>query len=150
MDKFDREILAILSRDARISWTQLAEQVHLSASACQRRVEALSQAGIISRFTIAVNSGAIGLGVKALIAVNVERGDTRNAEAFRQAMISHPRVQSAHMVSGSIDYMLEVYTTDLEDLGRFLDDELLTLPAVRDATSSIVLNVVKSHEPVTS
>ena len=49
------------------------------------------------------------------------------------------------MVSGAIDYMLEVLARDLDDLARFLDEELLKMPAVRDATSSIVLKVVKPH-----
>ena len=150
MNKFDREIISILSHSGRISWTQLAEKISLSPSACQRRVEALINEGVISKFTIAVDPHSVGLGVKALVSVNVERGDTQNTDAFRQALITHPRIQSAHMVSGSIDYMLEVYATDLEDLCRFLDEELLKMPAVRDATSSIVLSVIKPHEPVTA
>lgn len=146
MDKFDHEILAQLKQNGRLSWTQLAEQISLSPSACQRRVEALLEEGVIKRFSIEVDPASIGLAIKALVSVNVERGDTQSAEAFRQAIVAHPRIQSAHMVSGSIDYMLEVLAVDLEDLARFLDDELLKMPAVRDATSSIVLRVVKSFE----
>jgi DNA-binding Lrp family transcriptional regulator len=54
-----------------------------------------------------------------------------------------PQVQACHMVSGTIDFMLEVVAPDLESFGRFIDGELLSMPAVKDASSSIVLNVVK-------
>ena len=148
MDNYDQKILQLLSSSGRMSWTQLGDAVALSASACQRRVESLIDKGVIDKFTINVNPSELGLEVKALVAVNVNRGDTKQAEAFRQSLVSHPRIQSAHMVSGAIDYMLEVYASDLEDLARFLDEELLKMQAVRDATSSIVLRTVKSHSAV--
>ena len=148
MDSFDREILRRLARDARISWTKLAEAVHLSASAVQRRVEQLVASGVIDAFTLRLNDREIGNTVKAFVTVNVERQDTAGAEALRQQLVDHDQVQSAHMVSGAIDFMLEVVAKDLEALARFLDDELLRMPGVRDATSSIVLRVVKPHQAV--
>ena len=57
-----------------------------------------------------------------------------------------PQVQACHMVSGTIDFMLEVVAPDLESLGQFIDGELLGMPAVKDASSSIVLNVVKPRQ----
>ena len=54
-------------------------------------------------------------------------------------------MQACHMISGTSDYMLEVVATDLESFGRFLDRELLGLPAVKDAVSSLVLGRVKSR-----
>ena len=131
-----------------MSWTKLADHVNLSASACQRRVESLQAAGVIEKFTIAVDSAALGMTIKAFIAVNVARSDTEQADAFRAALAAHPQVRSAHMISGAIDFMLEVQARDIEDLARFLDEELLKMPAVRDATSSIVLKSVKHPEPV--
>ena len=146
MDQFDYKILAALSADGRLSWTHLADQVNLSASACQRRVEALIKNDVIEKFTLAINPDALGLSIQALVSVNVERGDTQKAEELRTWLTQHPRVRSAYMVSGTIDYMLDVVATDLEDLARFLDTELLSMPAVRDATSSIVLKPIKSYQ----
>lgn len=149
MDLKDRELLRLLSQDARSSWSKLAEQVHLSASACQRRVEALIKDKVINHFTVALNDRAVGNTVKAFISVNVTRGDTRQAERFRQQISLHPQVQSAHMISGPIDFMLEVVAEDIAGLSRFLEDDLLNMEGVRDATSSIVLRVIKPHSPVT-
>ena len=50
------------------------------------------------------------------------------------------------MFSGTIDFMLEVVATDLDAFGNFIDGDLLSMPAVKDASSSIVLKVVKRKE----
>ena len=71
------------------------------------------------------------------------RQDTALAAGFKRWVQGHPRVQACHMLSGPIDFMLEVVAADLEVFGQFLEGELLSLPAVKDASSFIVLNEVK-------
>jgi len=129
-----------------MSWIKLGEQVSLSASACQRRVAALQASGVIERFTVRLDEVALGYGVKAFVAVRIDRQDPAIADDFRNWVIGDPRIQNCHMVSGSDDFMLEVVAADLVSFGKFLDGELLSLPAVKDATSAIVLGEVKSRQ----
>jgi len=143
MDKYDNRILLELQEDGRISWSRLAKRISLSASACQRRVEALLERGVIEHFTVSLNEKSLGHRVKAFVEVNVDRQNTDLAQDFRNKVLQHPQVQACHMVSGSIDFMLEVVASDLDAFGKFIDGELLSMPAVKDASSSIVLNVVK-------
>lgn len=143
MDRFDTAILKRLQVNGRMSWSQLATEVNLSASAVQRRVEALVERGIIANFTVNLNEAALGHNVKAFVAVNIERQNTEMAEEFRRRISELPQVQACHMISGPIDFMLEVVATDLDSFGRFIEGDLLRLPAVKDASSSIVLSVVK-------
>ena len=143
MDRYDTLILSALQEDGRISWTQLAKRVNLSPSACQRRVESLVERGVIDGFTVNLNDAALGHNVIAFVAVHVDRQSTELAVDFRRRVREHPQVQACYMISGTNDFMLEVAATDLESFGRFIDGELLRLPAVKDASSSIVLSVVK-------
>ena len=145
MDRFDARILKALQDDGRISWSRLAERINLSPSACQRRVEALVDKGIIEHFTVRLDEKALGHRVKAFVEVNVDRQNTDLAQDFRRKVLEHPQVQACHMVSGTIDFMLEVVASDLESFGQFIDGELLSMPAVKDASSSIVLSVVKAR-----
>jgi len=73
MDAFDQSILHHLARDGRISWTELAEQVNLSASAVQRRVQALQTKGLIKHFTVALDAKQLGHEVRAFVEVKVPR-----------------------------------------------------------------------------
>jgi Lrp/AsnC family transcriptional regulator, leucine-responsive regulatory protein len=143
MDRFDTLILRALQEDGRMRWSHLARRINLSASACQRRVEALEEDGVIRNFTVNLNEKALGHRVKAFIEVRVDRQSTDLAQDFRRKVLEHPQVQACHMVSGTIDFMLEVVASDLDAFGRFIDGELLSMPAVKDASSSIVLSVVK-------
>lgn len=146
LDRYDRRILSELQTDGRISWSQLATRINLSASACQRRVEALVADGVIENFTINLDEARLGHAVKAFVEVNVDRQSTDLAHDFRRKVREHPQVQACHMVSGTIDFMLEVVASDLDAFGAFIDGELLSMPAVKDASSSIVLNVVKKKQ----
>ena len=145
MDRFDAAILSALQKDGRISWSKLAERINLSPSACQRRVEALVDQGVIENFTVDLSEDRLGYHVKAFVSVNIDRQQTRLAQDFRREVREHPQVQACHMISGTIDFMLEVVATDLEAFGQFIDGELLSMPAVKDASSSIVLKTVKKH-----
>ena len=146
MDRYDAGILSALQRDGRISWSRLADEINLSPSACQRRVEALIERGVIENFTVNLNEDALGHHVKAFVAVNIDRQNTDLAQDFRRRVREHPQVQACHMISGTIDFMLEVVAHDLDAFGNFIDGELLSMPAVKDASSSIVLKVVKPKE----
>lgn len=150
MDKYDTRILLTLQEDGRMSWSRLARRINLSASACQRRVEALIERGVIENFTVNLNEKSLGHRVKAFVEVNVDRQSTDLAKDFRRKVLEHPQVQACHMVSGTIDFMLEVVASDLDGFGRFIDGELLGMPAVKDASSSIVLNVVKPNRTMIS
>lgn len=146
MDKYDTRILSALQKEGRISWSQLAGRINLSASACQRRVEALLADGVIRNFTLNLNEVALGHNVKAFVAVNMDRQSPQLADEFRRQVRQHPQVQACHMLSGSIDFMLEVVAKDLDSFGQFIDGDLLSMPAVKDASSSIVLKVVKDKQ----
>jgi len=146
MDRYDARILSVLQQDGRVSWSQLANKISLSASACQRRVEALIDKGVIENFTVNLNEQKLGHHVKAFVEVNIDRQHPDLAEDFRRRVKEHPQVQACHMISGTIDFMLEVVAKDLDSFGQFIDGELLSLPAVKDASSSIVLKVVKKNQ----
>lgn len=146
MDRIDAKILTQLQTDGRVSWSQLATLVNLSASACQRRVESLQDRGVIQNFTINLNEATLGNRVKAFVEVNVDRQNTALAEEFRQAVRRIPQIQSCYMISGRIDFILEVVATDLSAFGNFIENELLALPAVKDVSSSFVLKPVKSPQ----
>jgi len=146
LDRIDTKILKLLRKDGRMSWSQLATEVSLSASAVQRRTESLVERGIIRNFTVNLDESALGNGVKAFVEVNVDRQNLEEAEEFRRNIRQLPQVQACHMISGSIDFMLEVVAKDVYAFGDFLESELLRMPAVKDASSSFVLKLVKPKE----
>ncbi len=146
MDNFDKIILSHLAKDGRLSWTELAERVNLSASAVQRRVQALKAKGVIKHFTVALDAKQLGNEVRAFVEVKVERSNIELAKSFRESIRRLPQVQSCHKLSGTVDFILDVVAPNLETYGRFLEQEILSIPGVLDARSSIILEEVKGFE----
>ena len=139
IDSTDKRLIAELRKDGRISWVQLAERVNLSASACQRRVEALIAANIIERFTVSIDPEKTGQNIQAVISIKVERQKVKSAEGFRQRIKSYPEVYSFVKLSGTVDYQISVWVEDIKALSYFIDNKLLALEGVVDANSAIVL-----------
>ena len=113
MDEFDRKILAILGRDGRITFTELALQVGLSKTPCQQRVKRLVDSGLIVGFRAIVDPAKVGLDHVAF--TEVKLSDTREAalKEFNNAVRRIPEVEECHMIASSFDYLLKVRTPDI-------------------------------------
>lgn len=144
LDGIDTRILKELQRDGRISWVELGERVNLSPSACQRRVQSLIDDGVITGFTAKVDPAAMGYEIEAYLSVRVERHDVERAKEFRKAIARYPEVLTCRMMTGDIDFLLRVIAKDVHSYGRFVEEKILSLPGVTDASTSIVLDQIKS------
>lgn len=144
IDPVDERILRELEQDGRLSWVDLGERVSLSASAAQRRVQSLVESGVIDRIAARTNPEAMGYEVEAFVSVYVDRQDVQLAKDFRTAITAYPEVQDCHMMTGQVDYLLRVVARDLKSYGRFIEEKILGMPGVKDASSSIVLDRVKT------
>ncbi len=144
LDQMDRKILREVQADGRLSWVELAERVNLSATACQRRVQSLIDKGIIEGIYARIDPEALGYEVEAYVSVYVDRQDVELAQRFRESIRNYPEVQTCRMMTGQVDYLIRVVATDLKSFGRFIEEKILRMPGVKDASSSIVLDRIKT------
>lgn len=145
LDGFDLKILNLLESDGRMSWKMISEQVNLSASACQRRVQSLQEKGIIRHFTFAYNHIPMGYEIRAFVQVKITRHDNKTTKQFKDAVLTYPEVSSCYKMTGNTDFILDVVAKDLKSFGLFIENKILYLPGVIDAISAMVLENVKEH-----
>ena len=143
LDAIDRAILAELQREGRLSNLELAQRVHLSPSACLRRVKALEDTGVIAQYVALLNPRAVGKHGVSFTIINLEGMNTPQLEAFEQAVRDQPEVLDCFYVAGSNDYLIRFTYRDAEDLERFHSDVLMRLPFVARSNSLLVLRTVK-------
>ena len=148
LDSVDRRMLEILQHDGRISNAALAEQLHLSPSPCLRRLRALEREGVIRAYRAELDRARLGLGLTVFIDLKIEGHSEHTAEAISKVLLAAPEVISAHIVSGSADFRLEVAVPDLAGYERFMFDTLLKLPNLGDIQSNFALRTVKSDAPL--
>ena len=116
LDKTDRRILDVLQRDGRISVTDLAEQVGLSATPCARRIRQLETAGLIQGYAAIVDPKRAGQTIQAIVQIKLEQHSDEIVERFRRTLIDRPEVMACYTVTGEMDFLLHVIVRDIEAL----------------------------------
>ncbi|WP_165694104.1 Lrp/AsnC family transcriptional regulator [Teichococcus deserti] len=148
MDDIDRKILSVLSEDARLSMDKVAERVPLSATPVRRRIRALEEAGIIRRYTLAVDLKACGYGLQLFAFVKLQSRDRATIRDFEQRVCSLREVTSCHLITGPHDYVLGLRLRDMESYNLFLRATLAELPGVFGIETSVVIGEVKDSVPL--
>ncbi|WKB53052.1 Lrp/AsnC family transcriptional regulator [Eleftheria terrae] len=143
LDAIDRAILAVLQSDARLSNVELAERVHLSPSACLRRVRQLEERGVIAQYVALLNPKAVGQPGTSYTIVNIERTTPDTLRVFEQAVRDEPQILDCFYVAGTNDYLIRFTYRDAEDLEQFHAEVLARLPGVVRSNSMLVLRTVK-------
>lgn len=125
LDRTDLLLLAALQQEGRLTNAELAERVHLSPSACLRRVQRLERDGVIAGYAAQVDPERLGLGLQAFVRVQLAKHDAASIEAFAAFVQQWDEVVTCHALTGDMDYLLQVAVRDLEHFSRFLLDRLL-------------------------
>jgi len=148
LDAIDCRIVATLQADGRLSNIELAARVGLSPSPCLRRVKRLERDGYIDAYRAVLQRERIGLGLSVFVGVKIEGHANDQALAFEKAVLAMPEVVGFHLVSGEVDYFLEVVVPDLEHYRQFLITKLLELHIVREVRSNIAIQTLKAGAPL--
>ncbi len=141
-NRLDRRILELIQEDARISNADLAAQIGLSPSPCWRRVRALEERGVISRYVTLVRPEAIGLPVNVWVHVTLDEQVERRLEHFETAIVARPEVMECYLMTGESDYLLRVVVPDIAAYQAFLLDHLTRIEGIASIKSSFSLKQV--------
>jgi DNA-binding Lrp family transcriptional regulator len=148
MDETDRKLIDLLQTDSRLPHAQMAERLNISPSACWRRVKALEDTGVITRYAAVVAPKAMGLGFEAIVHVHLARHDTRALDQFIAAVERRDEVVECFATTGQSDYHLRVLCRDIEAYNSFLEGFLFRQPAVNSAQTNVVLRRIKANAPL--
>ena len=143
ISKIDRNILRILQKDGRISYTDLAREVGLSVTPCIERVKRLDKNGYIQGYTATLNPELLDAGLVVFVQIRLNHTSQENFEEFRDSVMSLENVQSCFLVSGNYDYLLKARVADMSAYRELLGNSILKLPAVQESTSYVVMEELK-------
>ncbi len=143
LDRIDRRILDLLQRDGRLSMTDLAETVGLSATPCTERVRRLERENVITGYHARLNPAAVGRGMLVFVEIKMT---TKSDEVFnrvKREIDAVPEVLECHLVSGDFDYLVKARIGEMSDYRRLLGSILLKLPGATESRSYIVMEELK-------
>jgi DNA-binding Lrp family transcriptional regulator len=148
VDGIDRQILAELQDNGRLTVTELAERVQLSLSPCHRRLRALEMSGAISGYRAQLDAQVLGLGFEALVFATMNTSDGDILAAFEQKVAISKNIVTALRLFGEPDYLLRVVAADLAEYQRLYDSELGKLPGVQRLTTSLIMKTIVEDKPL--
>lgn len=135
LDDIDLAILGVLSADARVSMTQLAEAVHISRASAHARFKRLVDAQVITGFTVQVDPVRAGQHASAYVTLAVEQTQWQEV---RKRLGAIPEVHHIALIGGEFDVIVLVRARDNRDLRRVVLEEIQSIPAVRGTRTQII------------
>ena len=149
IDDTDKQILRLLQTQARMSITELAEQVNLSATPCARRIKRLEEAGIITGYHTQTDAQKLGYPLAVFIAISMDRHTADRFELFEEKIQSFEEVVSCSIVTGRTeDYLIKVRVRDMAHYEEFLLHRLNRIEGVAQVHTSFELREVFSRSVV--
>ena len=137
LDKIDRQILAILQDQGRITNVQLAKDVGISPPPCLRRVRALEDAGYIRGYHGDIDPAMLGFGVTVFAHVGLQSQAESDLQSFEALVDKWPMVRECQMLAGETDFILKVVAPDWDAYQSWLTSELTAAPNVDQVKSAL-------------
>ena len=139
--ELDSKILALLKRDGRMSWTDIARVLRVSRVTVQNRVEQLRDRGIIRGFTVVLQDESAGANgsIKAFFQIKFSRGGS--VFQLAEALTGAPEIQHIWAIAGTWDALILVETDTLEKVSS-LRETMIAMTLIDEIETRPVLNTL--------
>ena len=142
LDRLDIAILDALQRDSSLSVAALSERIGLSSTPCWKRLKRLEEAGIIQAKVVLLDRKKVGLPVTVFVSICTARHDEKWFSEFASAVMALPEVVEFHRMSGDVDYLLKVVTSDIDGYDRFYK-RLIRVAELTSVSSAFSMEEIK-------
>jgi Lrp/AsnC family transcriptional regulator, regulator for asnA, asnC and gidA len=137
IDQFDKRILSILEKDARIAYTAIATQLGISNTMVHQRIHKLQDIGILSGYKPVLDEKKLGYDWSSFTGLSLERD--HNTERIIAALKDIPEVTECYYVSGSYTLYIRISARDHEHMRHILYDRIDNIPGISKTDSIMEL-----------
>ncbi len=139
LDAVDRQLIALLQADARMTNRALAAAVGLAPSTTLARVRSLEDRGVIAGYHANINLAALGRGIEALIHVRLSPKDGPTIDSFLDHVMALDATIAAHLLSGVEDVLVHIAVADVATLRTVIVEQVSAHPVVVDEHTTLIL-----------
>jgi len=122
IDNIDLKILSILSRDAKIPYTEVAKKVFVSGGTVHVRMKKLEEMGIVRGTTLSMDYSKMGYGVTAFMGIYLEKSSLYDKVIEQLKKV--PEVVKIHYTTGNYNIFIKIHTKDTKHLKDVLHDNI--------------------------
>ncbi len=140
LDELDQKILQLLIKNARMSYSEIGQQVGVSRVAVKMRIQALEQRGIIEEYTTVINPQKISGAVSCYFEIETEPETLAQVtELLRQ----NETITQIYRVTGKNKLHVHAVAASQEELESLLHHQMDRLPGVASISCNIILSRIK-------
>ncbi|PWH86396.1 Lrp/AsnC family transcriptional regulator [Brumimicrobium oceani] len=143
IDELDREIIALLKRDAKLSIKEIANLVGITTTPVHNRIKKLEKTGIIEKYVAVIDNKKLHNGMYVFCSVSLDVQKLKEIEIFKEEIRKLPEVLECYLMGGANDFLLKVMVKDLDAYHQFSSGKLAALENVNQIKSTFVLDTVK-------
>ena len=144
MTTFEKDILSVLSQDARISAAKIAAMLSVEEEKVKSCIRDLETRGVIVKYTAIVNDEAADDSlVSALIEVKVTPKKKEGFDGIAKQIASFPEVKSVYLMSGAYDLAVFIEDRSLQQVSRFVSERISTFDGVLSTATHFILKKYK-------
>ena len=138
LDRTDRVIIDLMQNDARMSNKEIAARVGIAQSTCSERIKRLESSGVFRGFHAEVDPDVMGVGLQAMIAVQLHRHETTQVDRFRRYAEQLEEVVAFYHMAGNNDFFVHVVVRDSNHLRDIAMGAFTAQPEVAHIETSII------------
>ncbi|AGS25329.1 Lrp/AsnC family transcriptional regulator [Rhizobium etli] len=144
LDRTDIALLKLVQNNNRLSSEELGDAVHLSPTACQRRLKRLRSEGIIEADVSIISPKAVGRHLTMIVMVSLERERADIVDRFKKAIRNTREVMMGYYVTGEADFILVVTAKDMDDYERFTRRFFYENADIKGFKTTVVMDRIKA------
>jgi Lrp/AsnC family transcriptional regulator len=143
LDRFDREILRLITEDASLSLADIAGKVGLTPTPCWKRIRRMEQDGVILRRVAVLDPSKVGLPVSVFVEIETADHSGDWLTKFAKIIDQTPEIVDAWRMSGDVDYLLHVVVRDIASYDAFYQKLIAAVP-LRNVSSRFSMERMKA------
>lgn len=137
LDNVDFKILAVLSEDAQMAYTEVAKRVNVSGGTVHLRMKKMVDMGVVKGTTLSMDYAKIGWTLTAFISIYLH--DTSQYDLVKEELSKIQEVVKVHYTLGRFNMFLKVHAADAKHLKEILHDKIEPIPQVQRTESFLSL-----------
>jgi DNA-binding Lrp family transcriptional regulator len=146
MDEKDHEILHLLEENGRLPLRELATSLALPESEVEDRIRAMEESRIIRRFTTVVDWERAGNSrVSAIIDLKIAPERDFGYDKIAERLARFRQVKALYLVSGVYDLQLLVTGKDMNEVSRFVSEQIAPMDHIRETATHIIMKIYKEN-----
>lgn len=147
IDNVDKQILSLLSEDARKSFSEIAKEILVSPGTVHVRMKKMEQSGLVKGANLILDSKLLGYDLKAFIGVYLSKGSTYNSVI--EELKDIPEIIEAHYTTGVYSIFAKIACKNTDHLREVLNVKIQGIDGIQRTETIISLEEsIKRQPPV--